>query len=91
MKLNIELIFRAICSFIEDDGYANFTFQSMVNVCKEDALKDALKELKNSGRIEDYTKNGYAKRFKINDPLDCPDFIFDKRFDFKMKMYLLDR
>lgn len=91
MKLNIELIFRAICSFIEDDGYANFTFASISDACKEDALQDAIKDLKKSGHIEDYTKNGYAKRFKINNPLDCPNFIFDKRFDFKIRLYLLDR
>ena len=90
MKINTELIFRAICSFY-DGEYADFTFYSIRNAVKENALQDGIKELKKLGLIEDKTTNGYAKHFKINNPLDCPNFIFDTRFDFKMKTYLLDR
>lgn len=91
MKLNIELVFRAICSFVDGENIADFTFYSIKDAVKEDALQDGIRELKKLGLIEDLTKIGYAKHFKINDPLPCQDFIFDTRFDFRMKMYLLDR
>jgi hypothetical protein len=90
MKINTELIFRAICSFL-DGEFANFTFYSIKPAAGEDAIQDGIKEIKKLGLIEDCTKNGYAKRFKIVNPLDCPDFIFDTRFDFKMRSYLLEK
>lgn len=90
MQTNIELIFRAICSFY-DGKYAHFTGYSIRNAVKEDALQDGIKALKTIGAIEDCTVNGCARRFKISNPIDCPDFIFDIRFDFRLKMYLLDR
>ena len=90
MQTNIELIFRAICSFY-DGKYAHFTGYSIRNAVKEDALQDGIKALKTIGVIEDCTVNGCARRFKISNPIDCPDFIFDTRFDFRLKMYLLDR
>lgn len=90
MTTNLELIFRAICAF-HDGEYANFSFYSMRNAVKEDALQDGIKALKQLGVIEDCTVNGCVRRFKIPNPVDCPDFIFDPRFDFRMRMYLLDR
>ena len=90
MTTNLELIFRAICAFY-DGEYSNFSFYSMRNACKEDALQDGIKALKQLNVIEDCTVNGCVRRFKIPNPLDCPDFIFDSRFDFRMRMYLLDR
>ena len=90
MKNNTELVFRAICSFY-DGEYADFTFYSIRNAVREDALQDNIRVLKSVGLIEDCTKNGYAKRFKIKNPIVCPDFIFDEIFDFSMRTYLLEK
>ena len=90
MKNNTELVFRAICSFY-DGEYADFTLYSIRNAVREDALQDNIKILKTVGAIEDYTKNGYARRFKIKNPVDCPDFLFDERFDFATRAYLLEK
>lgn len=90
MTTNLELIFRAICSFW-DGEYADFTYYSIKNACSEDALKSAIKTLKKIGSIIDCTANGCARRYKIPGPIECPDFIFDKRFDFYTKTYLLEK
>lgn len=63
----------------------------MRDAVKEDALQDNIKLLKSVGAIEDCTINGCARRYKIKHPIECPDFIFNPSFDFRMKLYLLDR
>lgn len=90
MNTNVELIFRAICSF-HDGEYADFNLHSIRNACGEDALINAVKTLKTLGSIEDLTSPGCARRYKIPNPVDCPDFIFDTRFPFNMKTYLLEK
>lgn len=90
MTTNLELIFRAICSFW-DGEHADFTYHSIQNVCSEDALKNAIKIFKKIGSIIDCTANGCARRYKIPGPIECPDFIFDPRFDFHTKTYLLEK
>ena len=90
MNVNVELIFRAMCSF-HDGEYADFNLHSIRNACGEDALVNAVKTLKTLGSIEDVTSPGCARRYKIPNPVECPDFIFDSRFTFGMKTYLLEK
>ena len=90
MNLNIELVFRAICSFYNGE-YADFNYHSIKNACGKDALINTVKTLKTLGVIEDLTYPGCARRYKISNPTECPDFIFDDRFPFNMKTYLLEK
>lgn len=90
MNTNVELIFRAICSF-HDGEYADFNLHSIRNACGEDALINAVKALKTVGSIEDLTSPGCARRYRISNPVECPDFIFNPKFNFGMKVYLLEK
>ena len=90
MNLNIELVFRAICSFYNGE-YADFNYHSIKNACGEDALINTVNTLRTLGVIEDLTCPGCARRYKIPNPMECPDFIFDDRFPFNMKTYLLEK
>lgn len=89
MNQNQELVLRAICAF-EKDGYAHFVLSNSHSVMKSDSLKKILKELERLKAIEDVTTNGYAKKIKILNHLDCPEFIFED-IELKIKKYLLTR
>lgn len=91
MNTKLELFIRVISSFIEDDGFSYFTYTNLNNVGKHDSLKNYFAALVNAGAIEDFTKNGYAKKIKINKPLDCPDFLFNESFSLLLKSYLLEQ
>lgn len=90
MKMTLELFQRVFSSFI-DGEYADFTYTNLANVAKQDTIKKNFKAMKDLGMIEDHTTNGYATRIKVINPLDCPDFLFDPRFNIQTKDYLLDK
>lgn len=90
MTINTELIFRALCAFC-DGEYANVTYYSLRNAASKETFQDNIKILKELGMIEDCSGNGGIRRFKIFNPIECPDFIFDERFNFQLRAYLLDR
>lgn len=90
MKIRTEMIFRAICSFW-DGEYSHLMLRDVTNVCKEDAFKSAIKELLELGEIEDCSNPGYARRFKIKNILDCPNFLFFDNLDNPEKLYLLEK
>lgn len=91
MTTREELFLRAISSFVEEDGFAHFTFNNLTTICKSDHFKKYLDSLIEQGHLEDFTENGYCKKMKVNTQLDCPDFIFNPEFDIRMLDYLLER
>ena len=91
MKIKLEFAIRVLSSFIEDDGYAHFTQINLYNACKYDTFKRIQNDLIDLKLIEDCTINGYAKRIKIMNPLECPDFLFCKDYGIIMKTYLLEQ
>lgn len=90
MNTNTELIFRALCAFY-DGEYANITYYSLRNAASKETFQDNIKILKKLGLIEDCSFEHGIRRFKIFNPVGCPDFIFDERFNFQLRAYLLDR
>lgn len=88
MNLRNEIILMAISSFCNNDGIADFTYTNMNNICKNESFKEFLKPLIKDKLVEDLTENGYAKRIKVYNPIDCPDFIFI-RMEIKLKEYVL--
>lgn len=75
MTLKQDLILRAICSF-SYNGIADFIYENLNGVGKNESVKPVLKQLEDMGYIKDITKNGYAKRFEIYQYLPCPEFVF---------------
>lgn len=73
-----EILLRAISSFCNEENIADFTYTNLNSVCKYDSIKRNLKQLVDLGLVENRTKNGYANRIYIKNPLPCPSFIFDK-------------
>lgn len=59
--------------------YANF---SRKDICKcgisDNTIPKVLKDLCESGELENCTVPGYYARYKIKNPTKCPDFIFKK-------------
>ncbi len=90
MNLNQEIILRAICAF-ETNGYSHFILSNLNSVVKAESTKKIIKELETLNLIKDETSNGYAKKIKILQHLECPEFIFNKDLDIRMKKYLLTR
>lgn len=88
--MQLELFQRVFSSFI-DGEYANFIYENLKNVAKQDTIKKNFKEMKALGIIEDFTTNGYATKIKIANPLECPDFLFDARFNIQTKDYILSK
>lgn len=86
----LELFQRVFSSFI-DGEYADFTYTNLANVAKQDTIKKNFKAMKDLGIIEDHTTNGYATRIKVVNPLDCPDFLFNPKFNVQTKDYILEK
>lgn len=91
MKTRYELLLRVFSSYIEDDGYAHFTYTNLYSVGKNDTIKRYMAEMKEVGIIEDHTVNGYATRIKVNKQLDCPDFLCNNKIGILTKDYLLEQ
>ena len=91
MKTRYELLLRVFSSYVEEDGFAHFTYTNLYCVGKNDTIKRYMAEMKEIGVIEDFTVNGYATRIKINKQLDCPDFLCNSIYDILTKDYLLEQ
>ena len=85
-----EIILRAISSFCNEENLADFTYTNLNDVCKYDSTKRILKELVNLDLVENRTKNGYANRIYVKNPLPCPSFIFNKDLRLIDKGYALE-
>lgn len=88
--MQLELFQRVFSSFINGE-YADFTYTNLKAVAKQDTIKKNFKAMKELGIIDDCTTNGYATRIKVINPLDCPDFLFDDRFNVQTKDYILEK
>lgn len=91
MKTRYELLLRVFSSYVEDDGFAHFTYSNLYNVGKNDTIKKYMAEMKEIGVIEDCSVNGYATKIKVNKQLDCPDFLCNGRIGILTKDYLLEQ
>lgn len=74
MNIKHELVLRVLGAF-NQNGYADFIYENLSDVSKNDFFKTAFREMEDLELIKDVTKNGYAKRIKLNKILECPDFI----------------
>lgn len=74
MNIKHELVLRILGSFYKD-GYAEFIYENLNVISKNEFFKTAFKEMEDLNLIKDETTNGYAKKIKVNKKLDCPDFI----------------
>ena len=88
MKLKVELLLRLLCAY-EQDGIADFCYRYIKFYGNETTILDNLKKLIELGKIEKINKNGLYSRYKINEYLDCPEFLFDESIDIKYKVILL--
>lgn len=84
-----DLLFLALCAFIED-GYAHCSISNL-NTLKigEKNIKELLHRLEIDGKISNQTVNGFYRRYKIMNPEDCPDFIFNTNLTLTNKLFIL--
>lgn len=88
MNIKHELVLRVLGAF-NQNGYADFIYENLSDVSKNDFFKTAFREMEDLELIKDVTKNGYAKRIKLNKILECPDFIWNVKIPITLKYYLL--
>lgn len=88
MKLKIELLLRLLCAY-ENDGIADFCYKDINFYGNNTTILDNLKKLIELGKIEKLTVNGSYSKYKINEYLKCPTFLFDPSIDIKYKVILL--
>ena len=88
MKLKVELLLRLLCAY-EQDGIADFCYRYIKFYGNETTILDNLKKLIELGKIEKINKNGLYSRYKINEYLECPEFLFDESIDIRYKVVLL--
>lgn len=88
MDLKHELLFRAICAF-EEGGEASFTAKDLVDVVSANTIGRYIPVIEEEGGFQRINKNGSYPRFKIENPLECPEFIFKKEFEIGYKCILL--
>lgn len=88
MDLKHELLFRAICAF-EEEGEASFTAKDLVDVVSANTIGRYIPVIEEEGGFQRINKNGSYPRFKIDNPLECPEFIFKKEFEIGYKCILL--
>lgn len=85
------LVFLAVCAFLQEDGYSHFSIANLseCGIGKETLVK-ILQRLEESNLIENYTVNGFFKRYKIKNYEECPEIVFDSRLPFGPKSFILD-
>lgn len=85
------LVFLAVCAFLQEDGYSHFSVANLseCGIGKE-ALVKILQRLEENNLIENYTVNGFFKRYKIKNYEECPEVVFDSRLSFGPKSFILD-
>lgn len=90
MDLKHELLFRAICAF-EEGGEASFTAKDLIDFASANTISRYISTLEEElqGGFQRLNKNGSYPRFKIEKPLECPEFIFKKEFEIGYKCILL--
>lgn len=90
MDLKHELLFRAICAF-EEGGEASFTAKDLSDFASANTITRYISALEEElqGGFRRLNKNGSYPRFKIENPLECPEFIFKKEFEIGYKCILL--
>lgn len=88
MDLKHELLFRAICAF-EEGGEASFTAKDLADVVSANTISRYIPVIEEEGGFQRLNKNGSYPRFKIENPLECPEFIFKKEFEIGYKCILL--
>ena len=67
------LVFLAVCAFLQKDGYSHFSIANLseCGIGKETLVK-ILQRLEENNLIENYTVNGFFKRYKIKNYEECP-------------------
>ena len=93
MDKKLELLLRALCAY-EIDGEANFSLKCLDWFGHENTVRRNIQKLENI--YEDGTPiilktnlNGMYSRYKVNKVLDCPEFIYEDKFELTYKCILL--
>ena len=74
MKIKLELILRILSAF-EKNNYAQFIYENLNSISKNEFFKTGIKDLENLNLIKDETKNGYAKKIHMFRTEPCPSFL----------------
>lgn len=74
MKIKHELVLRILSAF-EKDNYAQFIYENLNSISKNEFFKTGIKDLESFGLIKDETKNGYAKKIYMYKTEACPSFL----------------
>lgn len=90
MDIKHELLFRAICAF-EEGGEASFTAKDLSDFASANTITRYISVLEEElqGGFQRINQNGSYPKFKIENPLECPEFIFKKEFELGYKCILL--
>lgn len=88
-KLKNECVLRAISAY-EEDGISIFSYKDLSPFAKQDFIRERLKILANNKDIENQTQTGFYNQYKIYNPLECPEFIFEDGLHINCKCFLLE-
>lgn len=93
MDKKLELLLRAICAY-EIDGESNFSLKCLSFFGHENTIRrniQKLEELREDGLpiILKTNLNGMYSKYKINKILECPEFIYEDKFELTYKCILL--
>ena len=84
-----QLVLYKLNAFLEDDGYAHFSLDNLKFVGMGDGtLSDILKHLQEIGEITNCTVNGFYNRFKITNPVECPNYVCDDSLTLGNKIFI---
>lgn len=93
MDKKLELLLRALCAY-EIDGEANFSLKCFAWFGHENTVRRNIQKLESI--YEDGTPiilktnlNGMYSRYRISKVLDCPEFIYEDKFELTYKCILL--
>lgn len=88
-QVYVDLIFLKLNAFIEEDGYSHFSIDNLsIKGLNDNKLSLILKTLEQQGKIVNCTINGFYSRYKVNDPVKCPDFINNDDLTFGNKVFI---
>lgn len=89
-KINFKKIAIYAINAFYDGEYANFSKHDFMKCgIGENTVVKTLKELCEDGLIEKHTKNGFYPRYKIINPIPCPEFIFNTELTISDKLLIL--
>lgn len=90
MTTEEKFILMAISAYREDDNYAYSVYKEL-SQCgyAESTIRKYLSQLEDKGFIENQTINGYSLKFKLNQHLDCYDFIYNPNLTKHQKLFLI--